>query len=151
MCTGLDCTLSPAATAGLPNGTYRWKLLDYGASYGYGTWTDWLYFTIAVPQSLTQISPRDTLDSWNNTFHFTGITGATKYRLYVMKGDGSLTYTNTFYNVGVDVMCIGLDCTLSPAATAGLTNGAYRWKLLDYSASYGYGTWTDWLYFTLNY
>ncbi len=38
-CTELACGVTPAETLALPNGTYRWRILDYTATYGYGSWT----------------------------------------------------------------------------------------------------------------
>jgi hypothetical protein len=59
------------------------------------------------------------------------------------------TYTNTYYFVGTDVICTPeLDCTLSPAATASLPDGNYRWSIQAYFPDY-LGPWTAYMYFTL--
>jgi hypothetical protein len=81
-------------------------------------------------------------DAGTNTFSWTGVNGATQYRLNVT---GVTTITNAFYAVGTgagQVHCDGaLNCTLSPAATASLASGSYTWKVQD-SGAYGTGTWT---------
>ena len=42
---GVVCSISPPETTGLASGSYKWKILEYGA-YGYGIWTPYLNFTI---------------------------------------------------------------------------------------------------------
>jgi uncharacterized repeat protein (TIGR02543 family) len=45
-CSGeTACAVTATETLGLPNGAYRWYILDYGA-YGYGTWTPYMEFTL---------------------------------------------------------------------------------------------------------
>ena len=41
---GTACSISPPETTGL-SGSYKWRILDYG-SYGYGTWTSFLNFSV---------------------------------------------------------------------------------------------------------
>jgi len=46
-CTGgSNCSVSPAETLNLTAGSYKWRMLDYGA-YGYGNWTDFVNFIVA--------------------------------------------------------------------------------------------------------
>jgi uncharacterized repeat protein (TIGR02543 family) len=42
---GSGCSLSPAELAGLANGTYKWRVRDYGA-YGYGPFTPFMTFLL---------------------------------------------------------------------------------------------------------
>jgi len=44
---GTACDVTPAETLGLENGSYRWRVLDYGA-YGYGSWTAFTSFTMST-------------------------------------------------------------------------------------------------------
>jgi hypothetical protein len=147
-CTGTDCTLSPTATKSLGNGNYHWKILDYGA-YGVGVWTPYANFSISTAASKVLISPSGTLTSWNNVFHFTGVPGATMYRVVITTADGLTTYLSQFLAVGGEITCVGTDCTFSPNSTRNLPNGDYKWRILDWSAS-GAGTWTADKYFSLN-
>ncbi|MFZ5883845.1 MAG: InlB B-repeat-containing protein, partial [Chloroflexota bacterium] len=43
---GSACSLSPAELAGLANGSYKWRIRDYGA-YGYGPFTPYMNFTLS--------------------------------------------------------------------------------------------------------
>ena len=38
----------------------------------------------------------------------------------------------------------------SPAETASLANGGYKWRILDYGDGYGYGGWSAFTNFSLN-
>ncbi|MFZ5884574.1 MAG: choice-of-anchor Q domain-containing protein, partial [Chloroflexota bacterium] len=42
---GSACSLSPAELTGLANGSYKWRIRDYGV-YGYGPFTPYMNFTI---------------------------------------------------------------------------------------------------------
>lgn len=44
---GVNCSIAPA-DIGLPNGDYKWRILDYGA-YGYGTLSVFQSFTLNLP------------------------------------------------------------------------------------------------------
>jgi hypothetical protein len=90
ICTALDCAVSPAATVNLGNGEYKWKVRTYGVT-GFGSWTDFTTFTLNVP-TLTLIAPEGTLTSWNNTFHWTGTSGAEFYRLEVYDSNDTMIY-----------------------------------------------------------
>jgi uncharacterized repeat protein (TIGR02543 family) len=43
---GQGCTVTPVETINLANGTYKWRVRDYGA-YGYGPFTSYLNFTLS--------------------------------------------------------------------------------------------------------
>jgi hypothetical protein len=146
---GLTCTLSPSATASLPNGSYHWRLQAYNPIKGYGAWTSYMNFVLADPSQISiLISPTGSVSPWNNIFHWSGVNGATRYRVYITTANGWIAYSVGMYDVGVDVICSSLDCTLSPVETASLPAGSYRWKIQDYTRS-GFGTWTEYMYFTI--
>jgi hypothetical protein len=46
--TGTACVASPSQALTLPNGDYKWRILDYG-TYGYGNWTELINFTLNLP------------------------------------------------------------------------------------------------------
>jgi hypothetical protein len=48
-CSGLTCVLSPTELPSLSNGNYRWRVQDYGDTYGYGPWTGYANFTLNLP------------------------------------------------------------------------------------------------------
>jgi uncharacterized repeat protein (TIGR02543 family) len=216
-CIGLDCVVTPAIGS-LPNGDYKWRVLDYGG-YGYGSWTNFTNFTLdaacytlttavnlpgsgtvttsaqnctggftvgtvvqvtAVPNagyvftnwggdasgtsnpvsvtmtgnksvtanlreaSATLISPAGTPPSWNGSFQWSGVTGASRYYLELLKADNTLVHRKWYY---ADVSCVDLTCVVTPVIGT-LPAGEYKWRLLDYGA-YGYGSWTNLTNFTL--
>ena len=49
-CTGAitSCAVSPAETGALPNGDYKWRILDWG-DYGSGSWTAFTNFKLNLP------------------------------------------------------------------------------------------------------
>jgi hypothetical protein len=59
-CTGLNCTASPGSLASLSNGSYRWRIQQYGSTTG--PWSDYAYFTLSVPcyTLTTNVSPAGT-------------------------------------------------------------------------------------------
>lgn len=94
-------------------------------------------------------APNGTITSWNNTFSWTGLTNATWYLLEVYTSDGSTQVFRKWYTASQTACAGGTACFISPPETAGLANGNYKWRILDYGA-YGYGTWTGYMNFTLS-
>jgi hypothetical protein len=93
-------------------------------------------------------APSGTLASWNNTFSWTGLTNATWYLLEVYTPGGTQVFRKWYTNTQTG--CAGgTACAVVPPETAALAGGAYKWRILDYSA-YGYGTWTPYMNFTLS-
>jgi uncharacterized repeat protein (TIGR02543 family) len=97
---------------------------------------------------LVLISPSGTLTSWDNTFAWMGISDATWYLLEVYTPDGTQVF-RMWYTSAQTGCAGGTDCSVMPPETAGLANGNYKWRMLDYGA-YGYGTWTPYLNFGLD-
>jgi hypothetical protein len=93
------------------------------------------------------ISPSGTLNSWNNTYSWTGVSGATWYVFDVLRADNS-TLVHQWVSAAQAGCNTDLSCVYSPAATANLTNGTYRWRVQDYGPS-GYGNATPLKNFTL--
>jgi predicted outer membrane repeat protein len=93
------------------------------------------------------IAPSGTLGSWNNTFSWTGQSDATWYLLEVYTPDGSTQVFRKWYTSTQTGCSGGTACSISPPETAGLS-GSYKWRILDYG-SYGYGTWTSYLNFSV--
>lgn len=218
---GTNCSVT-ASGLSLPNGDYKWRVLDYGA-YGYGINSAFKNFTLtgvacytlttnvspaasgsvmvpaqtcpggytagsiiqltaapatgylfnnwsgdatgtANPVSVTMngnktvtanfkatvvlTAPNGTITSWNNTFSWTGLTNATWYLLEVYTADGSTQVFRKWYTASQTGCSGGTVCSISPPETAGLANGNYKWRILDYGP-YGYGVWTPYMNFSL--
>jgi hypothetical protein len=86
------------------------------------------------------------LTSWDGTYRWTGVEGATWYHLEVQDTEASIVLSNWY---AVSENCVGLICAVTPAETLSLPNGTYRWRILDYG-SYGYGLTTEFQSFTLH-
>ena len=143
-CVALVCSVTPAETMYLANGNYQWSIQDYG-SYGYGTSSAWQSFTLSIssPAVVVLGEPSGTLTSWDGSFHWTGIEGASWYRLEVQDAGGG-TLLNTWYSAVEN--CASLACAVTPGLSLG--NGVYHWRVQDYGA-YGFGTDTALQDFTL--
>ena len=223
VCSGLNCSISLAETAGLANGDYKWRIQAYVGTT-WGVWTNYQNFTLNVlqcytlttgvnpgasgtvtpalisgtactggylsgsvvqltgaptgsytfstwsgsasgtsnPVSVTMsgnlnvtanfgspivlVSPSGTLTSWDGSFKWTGTVGATWYKLDVEKSDGTIVATRT---MSVSSVCSGLNCSISPAETAGLLSGDYKWRIEAYVGTV-WGAWTAYQNFTLS-
>jgi hypothetical protein len=143
ICADLDCTVSPAETANLVNGGYRWRVQTYGST-GYGPFTDFMTFTLEVAE-VSLLAPNGTLSTWNNVFSWTGIGNADFYRLEVYDASDTLLFGQWF----TTSICTDLDCAVSPTETANLVNGDYRWRVQTYGAS-GFSPYTEFMTFTLS-
>jgi uncharacterized repeat protein (TIGR02543 family) len=96
----------------------------------------------------TLISPTGLLTSWDNTFSWTGVSGATWYLVQVQATDDTVILQKWYTADAVG--CSGdLSCIVSPTETLNLSNGDYKWRVLDYGG-YGYGNWTPYTNFNLN-
>jgi hypothetical protein len=144
ICTGLECALSPAATLSLANGDYRWRVQTYGPA-GFGPFTEFMSFTLNTA-AIALNTPAGNLTSWDNTFSWTGLAGSDYYHLQVYNVDTDELIYDQWYTTSI---CTGLSCAVSPAETAGLTNGNYKWRVQDYSG-FGYGPWSSYLDFNLD-
>jgi subtilisin family serine protease len=94
------------------------------------------------------LSPSGTLTAWDNTFTWTGLTNATWYLLEIYTPTGTQVFRKWYTSMQTNCSG-GTACFILPPETAGLPNGDYKWRILDYG-SYGYGTWTPYNTFTLN-
>jgi hypothetical protein len=145
ICSGLACVVSPAETASLSKGSFKWHVQTYGAG-GFSPWTEFQSFTInAVNLGLT--SPTGALTSWNNSFHWTGISSAEYYHMELRNADNDAVVLDQWFPLSV---CTGLNCAASPADTQNLVNGNYKWRLQTYSDAAGTTAWTNYLTFSLN-
>ena len=106
----------------------------YGAT-GFGPYTEFMNFSLRV---IGLAAPSGTLSSWNNTFSWTGLADADFYRLEVYDAGDVLIYGQWYTN---DI-CTGLECAVSPAETANLGDGDYKWRVQTYGSS-GFGPWTS--------
>jgi hypothetical protein len=120
--------------------------MDYGG-YGYGSWSAFQSFTLNLPPPLAILGdPSGTLTSWDGSFHWTGVNGATWYRLEVQTISGSVLLAKWY---SVDTACTGLSCSVIPEELAGLPDGDYQWQIQDYGP-YGFGSTTAFQGFILN-
>jgi hypothetical protein len=71
----------------------------------------------------------------------------TWYLLEVQDEQGS-TILSQWYSAGTS--CTDLACVVTPAETLSLPNGTYSWRILDYTSTYGYSSWTATQQFILN-
>jgi hypothetical protein len=140
---GTTCSTVPAGLS-LPNGSYRWRIRDYGA-YGYGVYTAYQDFTLSTSRVVLG-DPAGTLTNWDQSFNWTGISGATDYRLEVQTSAGAVLYGQ--WNSAGFLCGAGTNCSMVPAGLS-LPNGSYKWRIQDYGA-YGYGFTTDFQDFTLS-
>jgi hypothetical protein len=129
----------------LPNGTYKWRVQDYGA-YGYGSWTALQQFILNRTFSVVLGSPSGTLTSWDDSFHWTGILGAKNYLVQVQNASGTVIKNKWFK--ASDFCNAALSCNVIYTGI-NLPNGTYKWRVQDYGA-YGYGSWTALQQFILN-
>src|SRR5690606_9905908 len=60
--------------------------------------------------SANLISPIDLVTDWDASFEWTGVTGATRYYLEVLKADGTLVHRKWYDAVPY---CSGLDCDVT--------------------------------------
>jgi hypothetical protein len=96
----------------------------------------------------TLISPDGPLTTWNGSFSWTGVSGATWYLLEVYTNGGTRVLYK-WYTSAQTNCAVGTACTLTPSTTdLNLGNGAYQWRVMDYGA-YGYGIWTYFKPFSL--
>ncbi len=93
-------------------------------------------------------SPTGTLTVWNNTFTWSGLSNATWYLLEIYTLDGTQVFRKWYTSTQANCSG-GMACFVIPPETANLSNGNYKWRILDYGP-YGYGTWTPYAAFTLN-
>ena len=80
---------------------------------------------------IAPVSPPE-LTSWNNTFSWTGVNGATYYLLEVY--DGSNTrILNQWFSTSAAGCDSDTSCDASPTSLATLGNGDYTWRVRDYA------------------
>ncbi len=96
----------------------------------------------------TPLSPSGTLTTWNNTYSWTGLSDATWYLLEVQTSGGTQVHRK-WYTSAQAGCSAGTACSVTPAETAYLPNGDYKWRVMDYGA-YGYGLYSAFKTFTLN-
>ena len=110
--------------------------------------TPWCVDAACTRLSVVLDAPSGTLTSWDKSFNWTGISGATWYNLEVQTSSGT-PVLDDWYLAG-ETGCSGdLSCVVSPAGTLNLANGDYKWRIRDYGAT-GYGNYTAFQNFTLN-
>jgi CubicO group peptidase (beta-lactamase class C family) len=129
----------------LANGSYSWRVLNYSPS-GYGTWSAYTPFTLSIAPMSTLISPLGTVTGWDNTFQWTGNTGATYYIINVRNASDVLI--KNIWVSAADAQCASDTSCTYIIPNFNLANGSYSWRVLNYSPS-GYGAWTAYQAFLL--
>jgi len=145
VCSGLDCSVSPAQTLALAAGNYQWRIKDWSAA-GQGPWTEYMTFSIPAPAVITLISPTGVQSPWTNTFTWTGISSSTHYYIEVRRTSDMAVVYGHWYTIAS--VCSGLNCSVSPAQTLALPSGGYQWRIKDWSAA-GQGPWTSYMAFSI--
>ena len=133
----------------LQNGVeYRWNMTSFNSSGVEGTPCSPLYFQAPAaalgPPSITSpgstSAPGTTLTTLTPTFYWTGVTGASRYGLYISQypyGSGNIIYSTAYAS--------GTSLTI-PAGY--LQNGVeYRWNMTSFNSSGVEGTPCSPLYF----
>jgi uncharacterized repeat protein (TIGR02543 family) len=95
------------------------------------------------------LAPEGTLTTWDETFYWTGFAEAAQYQLEVYDQTSGVRLFKQWFTAAAAACNTDTSCQVTPSALAGLANGNYRWRIQDYGA-YGYGPWSQYLYFTLN-
>ena len=150
-CTGGYTAGSVVQLTAVPNTGY---LFDNWSGAATGT-SNPLSVTMDGDKSITAnfkarvvlIAPQEQLTTWDNTFSWTGLSNATWYLLEVYTSTGTQVHRK-WYTSAQTNCAGGTACSVVPPETAGLANGDYKWRMLDYGA-YGYGTWTGYLNFSI--
>jgi len=93
-------------------------------------------------------SPSGFLTSWDHSFNWTGLSGATWYLLEVETSTGTPVYSAWYTSSGAGCGS-GTACSVAPVELMNLANGDYKWRIQDYGPS-GYGSFTGYQNFTLN-
>jgi predicted outer membrane repeat protein len=143
--SGTACAVTPAEAENVANGSYQWRVRDYG-SYGYGNWTAFLSFT--PPAALVLGAPSGTLTNWDHSFHWTGLSAATYYYVIVETSAGTPVF-DAWYTSAEAGCAGGATCAIAPSQALHMASRDYRWRVLDYGP-YGYGNWTSNKSFSLN-
>jgi hypothetical protein len=99
---------------------------------------------LSVGSSVVLGSPSGTLTAWDNSFNWTGVSGATWYTIEIQK-DATTIFKHA---ESAPTICTGLTCKLTPALNF-LADGNYQWRIQD-TGTYGNGPWTEYQSFTLN-
>jgi len=93
-------------------------------------------------------APNTALTSWPNTFTWTGIDNATWYYLDIYTSTDVFVFRQWYK--ATETNCSGSTaCSFSPVETASLANGSYKWRILDFGDTYGYGGWSAFTNFSL--
>ena len=143
ICSGLECAVNPAETRNLANGDYKWRVQTYGTE-GYTSWTEFATFTLNKPVVVLN-APIGTLNSWDNSFRWTGIPSAKYYHTQVYDATTNTLVQEEWYTTSI---CTALDCAVSPAETLNLANGEYKWRVQTYGTE-GYTPFTAFMNFIL--
>jgi predicted outer membrane repeat protein len=98
--------------------------------------------------TFTPLSPIGLNITWNNTFSWIGTAGATNYQLEVYDTNSNALLFRKWLTA-TETSCSGdSSCVYSPLALTTLGNGNYRWRVQDYTSTYG--TWTPYLNFNVS-
>ncbi|GAB4459501.1 MAG: hypothetical protein Kow0070_14590 [Anaerolineales bacterium] len=103
--------------------------------------------TLNFKPTTLPLSPAGSLSAWDHAFTWSGLNNATWYLLEVQTSGGTQVYRKWF--TSAQAGCAGgINCAVAPN-DIGLSNGDYKWRILDYGA-YGYGINSAFQPFTLN-
>ena len=142
-CGNNSCGVTPLNAT---DGTYTWWVRGWNQA-GSGSWSSGGTFSRgAAPNAVTLASPSGSLSSRNPAFSWAPATGATWYRLWVTKPDGSVFDRWYQLQVATDITCSSSSCTASP--TLNLPTGQHHWWVQAWNPS-GYSPWSAGLQFRI--
>jgi major membrane immunogen (membrane-anchored lipoprotein) len=145
ICSGVTCSVKPAALGTLANGSYTWKVKDYSNAAGWASPVT-TAFTLNIPIGTPTLGmPYGTLTSWDKSFNWSQVPNATFHYLEVKNSGGTVIF-GTYFNLTI---CNGTTCRVSPPALANLANGTYTWRVKAYGST-GWGTFSAPTTFTLS-
>jgi len=122
VCSAGVCSTSSAAV--LANGGFQWWVQAQNAA-GNGPWSPPTSFTVSASSTAPTLGwPWGTIDDQTPDFTWTGVTGATDYRLYV-NGPRGVNLINTVYPSTICTGAGGLHCIQTSGVTLG--NGGHSW------------------------
>jgi len=137
-CDGTVCRYTPPFSLGL--GAHKWAVKaknDYASS----ATSNWLNFTVSVPQPPVLQNPAGTITTGNPSFTWNKSVGATKYNLY-----GYPAANVKIFGAPVTPTCGTITCLYT--SSLGMASGNYKWAVKAGNDN-GFSATSDWWNFNV--